>query len=427
VLHDRIAQRFGYPLAAPPSKATALQKELLSGVTVDCGSSMSVKAAIFDWSMTKGIRREEYPTSLYHACAGLPMIKNSAPAAITTEPSIDFVGDWASIPWKKSKACHGRCLFTHSVTNETMTAVDLSRDHRVFGARVFRYTGMLMITKPGHYTFDIFSANGAGWFGLDGSSLGEALENGGYKGRACWYHNELGKDSVDLEACVAKTKKCRGQITRTLDLSVGPHSVEAIFMYRITRTPGVVKMNYSGPDTNYRSKIMDSLVTPSTKSTALGNTLDDAKTPAGFFAFDSSNQLAIMPAGSCDLECLMGLRKERAAVYRLFCDVTSQVLFEAEVSGTMEIMFWLDDKPVQVMTLGNGTDDVTSVRSANFTQIFEVGGGAHALAIQGRPSAFKAMGFKSLRMAAGGEKCKFLVSGTRSLGSETGKQLCTSS
>jgi len=186
-------------------------------------------------------------------------------------------------------------------------------------------------------------------------------------------------------------------------------------------------MNYTGPDTNGQSKIMDNLMSYSKDSTALGNELDEVKTPAGYFAYDSSNQLAIMPAGSCDLDCMMGLRKDRAAVYRLFCDVTSDVLFEAEVSGAMEIMFWLDDKPVKVMTLGNGTDDITTVRMANFTYVFEVKGGAHSVAIQGRPSAYKGLGFKSLRIAAGGEKCKFLVSGTRSLGSETGKQLCTSS
>lgn len=422
VLHDRIARRFGYPLSSPPHQTTALQKELLNGVTFDCGSSMSVKAALFDWSMMKGVTREEYSISLYKACAGVPQIKTSTPLAVTTDAVLDFVG---FSPWKPNKACSHRhqrhnCMYTHNVTNET------TKDPRRAGAHVIRWTGMLIITKSGRYTFEIFAANGAGWFGLDGSSLGEVLETGGYKGRSCNSGNDLIKGTLKPRFCDRRTNRCRGQITKTLELAAGPHALEVIYEYRVSRIPGVARMSYSGPDTDGQLVVMDKVLSKSKAPETTDGKALEVKGPAGYFTFDAANQLAVMPAGSCDLDCKNGLRKDRAAVFRFFCNVTSEMLFEAEVSGTKDFMVWLDDEPVEVMTLGTGADDITSVSSANFTKWFKVGGGGHFLAIQGRPSSYRSVGIKNLRMAAGGEKCKFLLSSTRSLGSETGKQLCSS-
>jgi hypothetical protein len=159
----------------------------------------------------------------------------------------------------------------------------------------------------------------------------------------------------------------------------------------------------------------------------------------GRFIFDSTLGLGVMPAGSCDLQCRRGQRKEGAAMFHFYCSAPTVVSFMADVStGVNLAMTWIDEEPQVLWKLSEETslleESATScstenselaltlglqscqaqrfdVRPSLESKSYSVLTGEHRLYFQGRPDINEAFALQRMRFIKGLDTCKFFLEG----------------
>jgi hypothetical protein len=230
------------------------------------------------------------------------------------------------------------------------------------------------------------------------------------------------------------------------------------------------KLTYNGPDTKAVAMLLPqerlgsnpmrlSKIDRHSNST----TEDEPKDTVipGFFEYDESSQLAVMPVGACDIQCRQGLRKPGAVPMRFFCAAASEVSFTARADGQARFaMAWLDEEPVRTWHLkrsegdgllqldvgssarrsdgqqqqhramaadttsleqavllsmglasrGGGSTDFDIVRSGP-SPVFKVLPGEHTLYVQGRVDDHEGFALQGVRFDSGVEHCTWFLEG----------------
>lgn len=245
------------------------------------------------------------------------------------------------------------------------------------------------------------------------------------------------------------------------------------------------QMTYKGPDSGNKWMVvpqaklgsnplrLSKLSKEQNKEASNENVLEKTDVQPGSSVWDEQNRVAIMPRGSCDLNCRRGKRKTTAIPFHFFCSKPADVSFKATVSKDAERAFlWLNDQSstlwdlaepksssllvnraseldstdihvevreqdtakalevdavdpqvallqalgISSMDLMSGSMNSTEgqdigLKEAAVSPAFAVGAGEHVLRFQGRPRTNQAFALKDLRFAQGGHDCKFFLEG----------------
>jgi hypothetical protein len=265
----------------------------------------------------------------------------------------------------------------------------------------------LQVTVPGDYTFYVKRANGGAWLGIDGYAIVQHEELKWYAGQACSPH------WVDEHNSNYET-----ELAGSVYLTSGMHEFEVIYYNRKGDSYNATcQVQYEGPDTSGVKGFIDktNFLGIEHFSSAAGHQdeVQVAEVSPGYFAYDAAADLAVMAAGSCDLECRKGNMKHAALVFEVFCTGVTTVRFSAEVSaGAHKAMLWVDQQ-LLVWTLNATFDSTAAVGTSALSPATELAAGDHYISFQGRPTQFSSFGFRRLSIVEGWETCTFLIEGDK--------------
>merc|ERR1719414_2868758 len=147
--------------------------------------------------------------------------------------------------------------------------------------------------------------------------------------------------------------------TGQIELPRGPHAIGVMYFNRgpSGKPSGGISVQYKGPDTKDKFVLLPQEKlgsSPMKLSKARGNKTDNktATVVPGSMVYDEMSSLAVMPVGSCDLQCQRGQRRGAAMVFNLFCSQRTEVSFVAGVdSRTTHAMVWVDQRPLEIWPL----------------------------------------------------------------------------
>jgi len=297
-----IAAEFGYESGDPQALAKFDRRKTQGDVTV-CGSGMSVKGQVFHGKFGDGLTGEYFPYRFHRSC-GPPFLFGKIPKLVRVDTTIDYKGDFKA----------------------------------AYLEYTIRWSGKILVEQSGEYEFGLESDDGS-WLAIADKLV---VNNGG---------------------CHNKAKK-----TGVVKLEKGGHKIAVIYFSRgppgtkANPTGGAMcQMTYKGPDSGKKWAVvpqaklgsnplrLSKLSDKEDKEVSIANPTDEAdeaEVQPGSFIWDEQHQLAIMPEGSCDLNCRRGKGKTTAAPFRFVCSKPADVAFKATVSKDAARAFIrLNDKP----------------------------------------------------------------------------------
>jgi len=399
VLPDELSRDWGYGSVAdvdPQALADFQRKEDQGDVTL-CGASMRVKGTIYHGRFGDGLTGEYFRVRIH--CHTPPWIFGIEPSLVKVDPTVDF---------------------------DTIEFMSPYNEYTV------RWTGKILVDAAGVYEFQLNSKDGS-WLAVSG-------------------------------AMVAQNPGCHGYQTRTgsITLDKGAHRIAVLFSNRgpTNQMSGQIDIKYKGPDTEDQWVVLPqarlgsapmrlSKLSRHANVSVEENSTTSVPTP-GYFVYHEKTLLGVMPAGSCDTRCRSGQRKAGAAPFRFFCPKQSDVSFTATVNqGARNAMYWVDDKPVQIWDLVQGSflekynsgerdrhQALLALAQANQTAaallamkegagaapafqmaasapspVVTVGPGEHVLLFQGRPDDDEAFALQSLAFHQAPAGCTFFLEG----------------
>jgi len=403
VLPDELASEFGYGSGGSANAKAAFETREDMGEVTACGSDVVAKGYIFHGKFGDGLTGEYF--RLRTGCSGPVSLFGKLPHTVQVDPAVNFTGGFSA----------------------------------AYNEYVVRWSGKLLISTPGSYEFGIESKDGS-WLAIGGRLL---IDN-----RGCHNTPQTRSGSVHLDK--------------------GPHDIAVLYSNNGPAgqgSPGLCRLTYSGPDTKSQVTLVPqeklgfdpmrlSKIQRHANSSADEEPQDDVV--PGEFVYDDSSQLAVMPAGACDVKCRRGLRKISAVPMTFFCSAASEVSFVARVDGEAEVaMAWMDDEPLRTWHLkrpegesflqlddsaeqldrqavsvgGSATsgeeqqavlsamgivskegNDFDIVRSGP-SPVFKVLPGEHTLYLQGRVGDNQGFALQRIHFDKGAEHCTFFLEG----------------
>jgi len=404
-----LAEAFGFDKVGDPQAEEKFMQRENQGEVTRCLHGTAVKSAVFHGKFGDGLTGEYF--KLRQNCH-LPGLFGRIPNTVKVDETINF---------------------------ETMTFRSPYNEYAV------RWTGKVLLDAGGSYSFKLKSKGGS-WLAVSGRLL---VENN--------HH------------CGHKLRTAEGKV----HLSKGAHKIGVLFYNRgpTKTTSGTIVLSYKGPDTNGQWKLIpqDQLGSAPMRLSKLdrpsGESGEKNKTEVklGYFIYDEKAHIAVMPKGSCDIECRRGKRKAGGAPFKFFCSRRVDVSFVAMVNqGARRAFMWLDDGQVHTWTVGKanvgfvaseasresltvkdqmpghtpesfslleqsnntaavlalleetshqGSGEEFIMQPSEASSDFSVGAGEHTVVIQGRPDDAEAFAMGSIRLVHGADACTFFLEG----------------
>jgi hypothetical protein len=370
-LPPELANEFGYVGGIDADAKTTFETREEMGEVVVCGIDVSVMGYVFHGQFGDGLTGEYF--RLRSNGCNPPFVFGQVPFTVQVDPTVNFTGGFAS----------------------------------AYNEFVIRWSGKLLVLTPGTYKFELESKDGS-WLAIAGAML---IDNGG----------------------------CHSTQTRTgsLDLDKGSYDIEVLNFNRGpvgAGSPGWCKLTYQGPDTNAKvvplpQERLGSNPMRLAKIERETDSNDDEQTEdaviPGYFVYDESSQLAVMPVGACSMSCRQGLLKNGAVPARFFCSAPTQVSFIAHVDDQAELaMAWLDEEPLRMWTLKEQSPSLLARSSREGEHVgdfhivasetspsFAVLPGEHTLYVQGRVADDQGFAMRSIRFDQGQEHCTWFLEG----------------
>jgi hypothetical protein len=362
---------------------------------------LTAKAIVFQGTFGDGLTGEYFQMTKDFNCGKFPRIFGKLPKHVSVDKTLNFA------------------KFPYPVAGNRL---------------VIRWTGKLLISVAGDYTFKV-DVDDSAWVAIDGLLTVDQPN--------C--HPNKGKHSADGRKHLGK----------------GSHDISILYASYKDSTVGEFKIQYKGPDTDhlYKDIPASKLGSAPLRLAKLAKELESGANQSlagavipGAFVWDNSAKLAKMEPGSCDIACRKGQLKNAGASFRFYCDSDTDVAFEAMVNADAQYAsIWLDDKASYgwnmkssflqadgaVVTRSEAApedsprEEPTSLTEAVYealdlssderaapkmsvspvTKKFAVEAGEHTVVFQGRPEGDKTFAFSQISMVAGADKCKFYLSG----------------
>lgn len=407
---EELAKAYGLEDFTSQEEVDKFEKRSQMGDITKCTSKASTKGVVFAGKFGDGLTAEYYRMRTH--CHNPPFTFGQVPSVVRVDKKVEIVGDFMSS----------------------------------YNEYAILWSGKILIHSGGTYEFEA-TVNDGVFISIDSSM-------------------------------VIKAPGCRGTSTHTqksesMTLTAGGHDIAILYYNKgpegLDKKDASLVLKYKGPDTKFNMVEVQTEVLgsdPLRLAKLAKDTQEDKKNktnitvmPYGKFIYDEEYGTAVMPAGSCDLQCERGLRKSAGAVFKFFCKSATEVSFKATVSDHSEVaMIWFDtseetvawqlqnpktsmlaeessllqtssavqanatmDSSMQLdyslhtgqfkstQKLGMDYHLVTSTESPSKT----VAGGTHTLTFQGRMTEKdkNVFALKYLEFVSGKEKCQFYLEG----------------
>jgi hypothetical protein len=401
-LPDYLSESFGYgTVREKRARQLWAERQKLGNVATCPHPRLTAKAIVFQGTFGDGLTGEYFQMTKDFNCGKFPRIFGKLPKHVSVDKTLNFA------------------KFPYPVAGNRL---------------VIRWTGKLLISVAGDYTFKV-DVDDSAWVAIDGLLTVDQPN--------C--HPNKGKHSADGRKHLGK----------------GSHDISILYASYKDSTVGEFKIQYKGPDTDhlYKDIPASKLGSAPLRLAKLAKELESGANQSlagavipGAFVWDNSAKLAKMEPGSCDIACRKGQLKNAGASFRFYCDSDTDVAFEAMVNADAQYAsIWLDDKASYgwnmkssflqadgaVVTRSEAApedsprEEPTSLTEAVYealdlssderaapkmsvspvTKKFAVEAGEHTVVFQGRPEGDKTFAFSQISMVAGADKCKFYLSG----------------